>query len=89
MARAPFQVLVLPYRRAKDGLEVAVFRRADYDVWQFVSGGGEAGESPETAARREVAEEAGVSTTGIITTEIIALDAMTTIPGCWFRAWAD
>lgn len=84
MARAPFQVLVLPYRQAKDGLEVAVFRRADYDVWQFVSGGGEAEESPETAARRELAEEAGVVATGII-----ALDAMTMIPGCWFRAWAD
>lgn len=61
MPRAPFQVLVLPYSYGPDGtLQYAVFRRADLGVWQAVAGGGEDAETPEEAARREAAEEAGV-----------------------------
>ena len=84
MARAPFQVLVLPYRREEARLSVAVFRRADYDLWQFVSGGGEQGETPEQAARREAREEAAVE----MDAPLLRLDAMTMIPACWFDAWA-
>ena len=83
MPRAPFQVLVLPYRRGPVGLQVAIFHRADYDVWQFVSGGGELGEAWEQAARREGWEEAGISRQ----LEYLRLDTMTTIPACWFAAW--
>jgi dATP pyrophosphohydrolase len=83
--RAPFQVLVLPYRRRASALEVAVFHRADYDVWQLVSGGGELGESPEAAARREGWEEAGIPPT----LAYRPLDSMTMIPGCYFHAWPD
>jgi dATP pyrophosphohydrolase len=82
MPRAPFQVLVIPYR-VRAGLEVAVFRRADHDVWQFVSGGGELGESVEDAARREGFEEAGIP----LQSRYLALDATITIPACWFEAW--
>ena len=82
MARAPYQVLVLPYRNHASGLEVAVFHRADYDLWQFVSGGGEDDETPETAALREVNEEAGV-----VSQVAMRLDSMTMIPACWFRCW--
>jgi dATP pyrophosphohydrolase len=61
MARAPFQVLVLPYRRRADGaIEYALFRRADQGVWQGIAGGGEDFESPEAAAAREAFEEAGI-----------------------------
>lgn len=61
MTRAPFQVLVLPYRYAANGvLEYAIFRRADLDVWQGIAGGGEDMESPEIAAAREAFEEAGI-----------------------------
>ncbi len=61
MPRAPFQVLVLPYRRRSDGdYEFALFRRADGGVWQGIAGGGEDQESPLEAARREAWEEAGV-----------------------------
>jgi dihydroneopterin triphosphate diphosphatase len=81
--RAPFQVLVLPYRRRAE-IEVAVFRRADYDLWQFVSGGGELGETPEAAARREGFEEAGLARDATY----LRLDSMTTIPACWFAAWS-
>jgi dATP pyrophosphohydrolase len=61
MPRAPFQVLVLPYALGPDGKpSYAVFRRADLGVWQAVAGGGEVGETPEQAARREAWEEARV-----------------------------
>lgn len=92
VTRAPFQVLVLPWRRAAGGgaLEVAVFHRADYDVWQFVSGGGEQGETPAEAARREAFEEAGIplDAPDAPRTPLLALDSTTTIPACWFEAWA-
>ena len=59
MARAPYQVLVIPFDDTRD-LRVAVLRRSDRDVWQFVAGGGEEGETPLQAARREAREEIGV-----------------------------
>ena len=83
MARAPFQVLVLPWRR-RAVLEVAVFHRSDYDVWQFVSGGGEDGESPLDAATREGFEEAGIPRAA----PYLALDSIASVPACWFTAWA-
>ena len=51
MSRAPFQVLVLPFRHNQGGqLEYAVFRRRDEGYWQFIAGGGENNEKPiETA----------------------------------------
>ncbi len=86
MTRAPFQVLVLPWRRATEHeLEVAVFRRADYDLWQFISGGGEIDETPERAARREGREEGGIS----LAASYLRLDSLAMIPACWFRAWAS
>lgn len=54
MPRAPFQVLVYPYRRLEGGLvNYALFRRSDAGWWQGIAGGGEGRESPEEAARRE------------------------------------
>lgn len=61
MMRAPFQVLVFPYFKSERGLiEYAVFRRADTHDWQAIAGGGEEGETPQEAARREIQEEAGI-----------------------------
>ena len=63
MARAPFTVLVLPFRRTTTGmLEYAIFRRADLHFWQPIAGGGEGDETPLAAARREAWEEAGIPT---------------------------
>lgn len=75
MARAPFQVLVLPYRRrAGAQLEYAIFRRADDDAWQGVAGGGEDDETPREAAAREMREE-----TGIMSARLVQLDVVGTI----------
>lgn len=60
MARAPFQVLVLPFRARTDGFEFALFRRCDTGYWQGVAGGGEMGEAPLAAATRECFEEANI-----------------------------
>jgi dATP pyrophosphohydrolase len=64
MPRAPYNVLVIPYRRgAASGSgddEFAVFHRADGEMWQFIAGGGEDDETPAVAARREAREEGGI-----------------------------
>lgn len=62
MARAPLQTLLILHRRRVDRFrEFAVFHRADSDIWQFVSGGAEDGETPEQTARRELLEETGIA----------------------------
>ena len=59
--RQPIQILVLPFRLdARGQIEVAVLRRAEPPMWQFVSGGVEEGESLEEAAARELFEELGI-----------------------------
>jgi len=64
VVRAPFQVLVLLFRRASSGVyEFAVLCRIDDGCWQGVAGGGEDEETPTQAAIREVAEETGLSPT--------------------------
>jgi dATP pyrophosphohydrolase len=63
MARAPLQVLVLPYRFLPGGgHEHALFRRSERSggYWQGIAGGAEGLEKPLEAARREAAEEAGI-----------------------------
>ena len=42
MARAKYQVLVIPYKKTEDGVLYCVFKRSDIaDCWQFIAGGGE------------------------------------------------
>lgn len=60
MPRAPFQVLVYPYRNLNNFYEYAVFLRTDNGIWQTVAGGGEDNETPLEAARRELGEETGI-----------------------------
>ncbi len=62
MTRAPFQVLVIPFQQRAGQRRYAVVRRADMpeETWQWVAGGGELGEDPADAARREAREEAGI-----------------------------
>ena len=54
MARAPFNVLVFPYRHVDhDQFEYALFKRSDAGFWQGVSGGGEDDETPLQTAREK------------------------------------
>jgi dihydroneopterin triphosphate diphosphatase len=76
MPRAPFQVLVIPFRRTADDLLYALFHRADADVWQWIAGGGEDDERPIDAARREAGEEAGIPPAS----RILPLDSVASIP---------
>jgi dATP pyrophosphohydrolase len=78
MGRAPFQVLVLPYRvTAKDGIYYAIFRRSDSaNCWQGIAGGGEGQETLIAAAKREAFEEAGI----IRSNKYLKLDSYATLP---------
>ena len=79
--RAPFQVLVIPYRRA-GSIEFAALRRAGEGYWQFVAGGGDKGEDVQRAALREVMEEAGVPSAQ----PLLRLSSVASIPVCHFPA---
>jgi dATP pyrophosphohydrolase len=79
MGREPFQVLVFPFRILPNSeILYAVFRRAisTGEFWQGIAGGGESGESPPDAARREAFEEAGIPKNK----KYIQLDSIATIP---------
>jgi len=63
MARAKFQVLVIPYVIQDEQIKYCMFLRADMGIWQFVAGGGEDDETPIEAAKREANEEANIAYT--------------------------
>lgn len=76
--RAPFQVLIFPYfiEKKSSQIEYALFKREDMDVWQGIAGGGDLGETPFEAAKRETREESGISGDKFF----IQLDSKATIP---------
>ena len=79
MSRAPFQILVLPFRRLADGeLEYAIFKREPKTggYWQGIAGGGEDDEKSLEAAKRESFEEAGIS----VGSKFVKLDSFSTVP---------
>jgi len=78
MGRAPFQVLVFPYRvSAKGNIHYAIFGRSDSDnCWQGIAGGGEGKETPIAAAKREAFEEAGIKRRS----KYLKLDSYSTLP---------
>lgn len=85
MARAPFQVIVIPFICTKpDERLYAAFRRAKHDMWQAISGGGEDAETPAQAAVRETFEETGI----VAGDALIALDSRASIPAAIFSGTA-
>ncbi len=75
--RAPYQVLVIPYRVTGANTEYAIFNRNDMECWQWIAGGGEEYDaSILESARREANEEANIP----LDSEYIQLDSRTTIP---------
>lgn len=62
MARARYQVLVIPYCIQDGNVQFCLFRRSDMGIWQFIAGGGEEKDiSIIESAKREAFEEAGIS----------------------------
>ena len=63
MARAKYQVLVIPYKKNDSDTLYCIFKRSDMDeCWQFIAGGGEdEDKTPLVSAKREAFEEAGIS----------------------------
>ncbi|MER2493662.1 NUDIX hydrolase [Catenovulum sediminis] len=78
--RAPFQVIVFPYRRAGNEIEVLIGQRSDDGSWQAISGGGEDQESPIEAAKRELSEESGM-----IGTNWLQLDSKVMLPKIFYK----
>ena len=61
MARARYQVLVIPYCITDGQVRFCVFRRKALGIWQFIAGGGEDEDaSVLESAKREAFEEAGI-----------------------------
>jgi dATP pyrophosphohydrolase len=61
LPRAPFQVLIYPYRKIGEyESEYALLKRSVEGFWQAVAGGGQVGETPLEAAKRETSEETGI-----------------------------
>ncbi len=85
--RAPFQVIVFPYRKEERTLQVLIGKRADDGTWQAISGGGENTETPLEAAKRELMEESNL--TGEHWQQ---LDSRTMLPKVHYaghEAWGD
>ncbi|MET3728351.1 dATP pyrophosphohydrolase [Fictibacillus halophilus] len=74
--RAPYQVLVIPFILKEHRVEYAILKRSDMNYWQGIAGGGEKGENPEQAARREAFEETGLGED----CRLIQLDTVTSLP---------
>jgi dATP pyrophosphohydrolase len=89
MSRAAFQVLVIAFQVGPNGEpQYLLFKRADKAVWQWIAGGGEDGEEPEQAARREALEEAGIPRDA----RLMRLDSVASIPAVHFAGrhlWGD
>lgn len=60
MGRAPYNTLVIPYKKEIDTVKYCILLRKDMNAWQFVAGGGEDDETPMQAAIRETVEESGI-----------------------------
>lgn len=58
--REPYQILSIPYRIIDGTPLFCIFHRSDSSYWQFIAGGGENGETPIEAAKRETIEEIAV-----------------------------
>ncbi|NIZ19433.1 NUDIX hydrolase [Entomospira culicis] len=89
MARAPYNVLVLPYKMEKSTVQYCIFKREDMSVWQFIAGGGEDDELPLIAAQRETLEEAGIRSD-----ELLSLTSMCHVAANLFseksqKNWGD
>lgn len=84
MARAKYQVLVIPYHVENGNIGYCIFHRSDMNIWQFIAGGGEDEDQiPAVSAAREAFEEAGIGRD----CKYIPLDTQNSIPtSCFGKA---
>ena len=84
--RQPKQTLAVPYKIVDSKPQFAIFKRADFKIWQFISGGVEEGESSIEAVLREIKEE-----TEMNVDKVFKLDSKATIPKEFVggHEWAD
>ena len=75
--RAPFQVLIIPYKIVNKEIFYGVFLRKKQQIWQFIAGGGEDNELPIETAVRELREETTIS---VEKENIMQLETKSTIP---------
>lgn len=90
MSRAKFQVLVIPFIIRDNTPLYCIFQRSDMDIMQFIAGGGESGETPLDAAKREANEEAGIP----FDNQYYSLDTCSSIPADCFsenhrKVWGE
>lgn len=82
MARAKYQVLVIPYHIENGNVKYCIFKRNDMKVWQFIAGGGE--DEDETiiiSAKWEAYEEANIG----MDCKYSVLDTQNSIPTYCFK----
>ena len=82
LARAKYQVLVIPYHIENGNVKYCIFKRHDMKVWQFIAGGGE--DEDETiiiSAKREAYEEANIG----MDCKYSVLDTQNSIPTYCFK----
>lgn len=87
--RAPYQILAIPYRFVENELRFCVFHRADCDMWQFIAGGGEDGETPEITVRREISEEGGIITDNVMRLTSMCYMPTTIFPDIKLYGWPE
>lgn len=90
MARAKYQVLVIPFHIDNKKVRYCLFLRSDMKIWQFIAGGGEdKDESILNSAKREAYEEANIE----INSKYISLETQCSIPTYGFKetknAWGN
>ena len=77
MARAKYQVLVIPYHVENGNVKYCIFKRNDMKVWQFIAGGGEDEDETQETDIEDQDEEAGTDNTdesdGLSDTEEICI----------------
>ena len=75
--RTPYQTLTILYKEEEDKNFYAIFYRTSHPIWQFISGGGEEGESIFETVIREISEETSIK---IDKEQILKLDSKSSIP---------
>jgi dihydroneopterin triphosphate diphosphatase len=81
MTRAPFQVLVFPFKKINGRPLFAIFSRSADGKWQGIAGGGENSETPMQAAQRESNEEGNIP----FSCSYIQLQTISSVPVNCFR----